>query len=151
MKRQRSVSRRAKQGGNAMIEFALSATLLLTLFIGITGFSRIFNLANMAGGAAEAGIQWGALSPTNSDNLSGIQKAALNDTGNYSGATAVASQFCTCSVGGTQVTCPASCGNNTVAEKYIQVSVTLPYQAVITYPMLPNPINVTQTVCARVQ
>jgi hypothetical protein len=134
-----------------MIEFALSATVLMTLFVGVTGFSRIFNLANMAMGAAEAGVQYGSLSPAHYGDLSGMQTAALNDTGNYTGATATATQFCTCSVGGAQVSCPATCNGNGVAETYIQVSVTIPYAGVINYPMLPNPVNITQTSCARVQ
>jgi hypothetical protein len=48
--------RKARQRGNALIEFALSATLLFTLFVDVVSFSRLFNIANMAAGAAMAGI-----------------------------------------------------------------------------------------------
>jgi type IV secretory pathway TrbL component len=123
---------------------------MLSLFVGVTGFSRIFNIANMAAGAAQAGIQYGALSPANNGDLAGMQAAALSDTGNYPGATATATQFCACSVGGTQVTCPASCDVGS-PETYIQISVTIPYQPLINYPMLPNPMAVTQAASARVQ
>ena len=144
-------SRRARQRGNAIIEFALSATLLITLVAGIVGFSRIFNLANTSMGAAEAGVQYGALSPAHSGDLVGMQNAALADTGNYAGATATATQYCTCSVGGSQVSCsPNPCGSSTIL-KYAQVSVTLPYQTMINYWMIPNPVNVTQTAVGRVQ
>ena len=150
MKRPVSSRRRRRQRGNALIEFALSATLLLSIAIGITGFSRIFNLANMAAGAAAAGVQYGALSPAHYNDLAGMQTAATNDTGNYPGASAVATQFCTCSVGGTQGSCPASCGGS-LGQTYIQVSVTIPYTSVISFPSIPNPVNITQTACARVQ
>ncbi len=150
MKRPVSRRRRARQRGNAMVEFALSATLMLTLVIGVTGFARVFNLANMAVGAADAGIQYGALSPGHYGDLTGMQNAALADTGNYSGATAVATQFCTCSIGGTQGACPASCGS-TLGQTYIQVTVTIPYTSVITFPNVPNPVNITHVACARVQ
>jgi Flp pilus assembly protein TadG len=150
MKRPVSSRRRRRQRGNALIEFALSSTLLLSIAIGITGFARIFNLANMAAGAAAAGIQYGALSPSHYNDLSGMQTAALNDTGNYAGASAVATQFCTCSIGGTQGSCPASCGGS-LGQTYIQVSVTIPYTSVISFPSIPNPVNITQSASARVQ
>ena len=133
-----------------MIEFALSSSLLLMLFVGVTGFSRIFNIANMASGAAMAGIQYGALSPSHNGDFTGMQTAALNDTGNYPGATATASQFCSCSVGGAQVCCPATCSSGS-PQTYIQVVVTIPYQSVVSLPSIPNPVNITQSACARVQ
>ncbi len=133
-----------------MIEFALSSTVLLMLFVGVVGFSRIFNIANMASGAAMAGIQYGALSPSHNGDFAGMQTAALNDTGNFAGATATASQFCTCSVGGAQVNCPATCASG-APETYIQVVVTIPYQSVVSMPSIPNPVNITQSACARVQ
>jgi hypothetical protein len=120
------------------------------LFVGVVGFSRVFNIANMASGAAMAGIQYGALSPSHNGDLAGMQTAALNDTGNYPGAAATASQFCTCSVGGAQVTCPATCSSGS-PETYIQVVVTIPYNSVVSLPSIPNPVNITQSACARVQ
>lgn len=151
MKTVANPSRRRKSRGVALVEFALSSTLLLLLAVGVTGFARIFNAASMAQGASEAGVQWGATSATNWGNITGMQTAALNDTGNYPGATAVATQFCTCSIGGTQTTCPASCGSSSTYQEYIQVQVTIPYNTVINFPWLPNPISITQTACARVQ
>jgi hypothetical protein len=79
-----------------------------------------------------------------------MQTAALNDTGNYPGTTATASQFCTCSVGGAQVSCPATCSSGS-PETYIQVVVTIPYNSVVSLPSIPNPVNITQSACARVQ
>ena len=145
-----SSKRRQRQRGNAVVEFALASTLLLTLFVGVTGFSRIFNIANMAAGAAQAGVQFGSLSPSHNGDITGMQTAALNDTGNYPGATAVASQWCTCSVGGSVVGCSSTCSSGSL-EMYVQVQVTIPYTTVISYPMLPNPVNITQSACARVQ
>src|SRR5579872_806251 len=147
----RNNSRRKNQRGNAIVEFALAATLMLLMFCGVTGFSRIFNVANMAAGAAEAGVQYGALSPAHNGDFTGMQTAALNDTGNYTGATATAAQVCYCSVGGTVTTCPASCSGSDSPETYIQVTVTIPYSPVINFPMLPDPINITESAMARVQ
>ena len=148
--RRASTSRSKKQGGNALIEFALCSSVLFLMVTGITDFARLFNLADMTAGAASAGIQYGALSPAHYGDLTGMQNAALADTGNYPNATATATQFCTCGVGGTQVTCPATCFGSSPAT-YIQVTVTIPYQSIWSYPGIPNPINVTQVACARVQ
>jgi Flp pilus assembly protein TadG len=142
--------RRKNQGGNALIEFALCSTVLLMFLCGITGFSRIFNIESMAQGAAEAGVLYAALSPANYNNLAGVQNAALADTGNYPGATATASLFCTCSVGGAQSSCPASCSSGT-SMTYVKVSVTIPYSPVIVYPWVPAPINCTQIAIGQVQ
>lgn len=148
----RSVTRRRSrsQRGNILVEFALTSTVLLLIVCGITDFARLFNIANMAAGAASAGIGYAGLSPANYGDITGIQNAALADTGNYPGATATATQFCACSVGGTQVSCPATCGNGN-PETYVQVTVTVPYAAMFSYGWIPNPVNVTQLACARVQ
>lgn len=150
VRRPASLARKARQRGNVLVEFAVTSTVLLIIACGVTGFARIFNVGSMAAGAAAAGVQYGALSPAHYGDLTGMQNAALADTGNYPGATATATQFCTCSVGGTQQACPITCSSGT-PETYIQVSVTVPYQSVINYPMLPNPVTITQVACARVQ
>ena len=140
----------SKRRGNALIEFALCSSVLLLIACGITDFARLFTLANLATGAASAGVQYGALSPAHYGDLTGMQNAALADTGNYPGATAIATQFCACSVGGTHVSCPASCSSGT-PETYVQVAVTIPYQSVLSYPGIPDPISISQTAVAQVQ
>jgi hypothetical protein len=117
---------------------------------GVTDFARLFNLANMAVGAASAGLEYASIGSEYWSDYADIQTAALNDTGNYPGATATATNFCTCSVGGAQVSCPATC-NSGAPETYVQVSVTIPFTPVFHYPGLPNPVNITQVASARVQ
>jgi Flp pilus assembly protein TadG len=150
MKGDMKVSRRKRQGGNAIIEFSLCAGVLLMMACGVTDFARLFNLANMSTGAASAGLGYASISPANWSDFTDIQTAALNDTGNYPGATATATNFCTCGIGETQVSCPATCSTGT-AQTYVQVSVTIPFSPIFHYPGVPNPINVTQVACARVQ
>jgi hypothetical protein len=57
---------------------------------------------------------------------------------------------CRTTRGGAQVTCPATCNTGT-AMTYVQVSVTIPFTPIFNYPGIPNPINITQVACARVQ
>jgi Flp pilus assembly protein TadG len=139
-----------RQGGNALIEFSLSAVVLFLFSCGVADFSRLVTLGRLADGAAMAGTQYAALSPAHYNDLTGVHDAAIADTGNFTGATATVTQFCACSVGGTHVTCPASCGNAS-PETYVQVIVTIPFQSMFNYPWLPNPINVSSLSVVRVQ
>lgn len=146
----KSLQKQRRRRGNALLEFGIIAPVLLIMTCGVSDFARMFNLANTAVGAASAGIEYASIGPEYWSDSSDIQTAALNDTGNYPGATATATTFCTCSVGGAEVTCPASCGSGT-QEEYVQVTVTIPFTPVISYPGLPNPVSITQTAVARVQ
>ena len=143
-------ARRTRQGGNSLVEFALMSVVLLMLTCGVADFARLFSIANMAAGAAEAGVQYGALSPSHYSDPSSMRTAALADTGNYPGADATASQFWTCSVGGTTYTTQPTCTSGAL-ETYIQVVVTIPYTSIFKYPMIPNPVSISQLACARVQ
>ncbi len=126
------------------------AVVMFLLSCGVADFARCVTAANVAQAAAAAGTQYGALSPAHYNDLTGVQNAALANTIGYSGTTAVATQFCTCTVGGTQGTCPASCGSGT-GQTYLKVVVTIPYQSMFNYPMLPNPISVSGFSAVRLQ
>src|SRR5438552_9563792 len=115
-----SQKRQARQRGNALVEFAICSVCLLLITVGVTDFARLFTIADMAASAAAAGTQYGSLSPSHWADYTGMQHAALDDTGNLTGATATPSQTCYCSVGGQAVTCPAetSCTSGS-PETYI--------------------------------
>ena len=139
-----------RQRGNALVEFAVSSVLLLLLSIGVTDFARIFSVADAAASAAEAGTTYGALSPAHYGDLDGMQTAAKDDAGNPTGMTAVASQVCTCSIGGAAVDCPAICSTGT-AETYIKVVVTIPVTMAFSYPWMPAVTSMSGLSMVRVQ
>jgi Tfp pilus assembly protein PilX len=143
--------RRTRQRGNVLIEFALMAVLLLLTTLGVTDFGRLFNTANMAANAAAAGTQYGSLSPAHYTDLTGMQNAALADAQNATGVTATASQVCRCSVGGSPVSCPASCVAPDSPETYIQVVVSVPFTTVARLPWIPQSLSVTGRSVVRVQ
>ena len=143
--------RRAGQRGSTLIEFAICSTLLILLTVGITDFSRMFTVADMAAGASAAGTQYGALSPAHWSDFTGMQNAALLDTGNATGVAATATNVCVCSIGGSSVTCdPSSCGGTTPL-KYVSVAVTVTFTSVFSYPWMPNLPSFTTTSMVRVQ
>lgn len=139
-----------RRRGNALLEFGIVAPVLLLMTCGVCDFARLFNISNTAVGAAGAGIAYASIGTEYWSDSADIQQAALNDTGNYAGATASATTFCTCSIGGAQVSCPTTCPNGT-AQEYVQVTVSIPFTPVFNYPGLPNPVTITQVSSARVQ
>ena len=152
MRMSRAVSprRRATQRGNALIEFALTSVLLMLITVGVTDFSRLFAIADMAASAASAGAQYGALSPAHWSDFTGMQTAALNDAGTQTGATATATNTCYCTLGGTATTCPASCGGAS-GITYVTVSVTVPATSYFNYPWMPSIGSLSSTNTVRVQ
>ena len=150
MKIEISQNRRVRQRGNALVEFALCSVLLLLITVGVTDFARLFTIADMAASAAAAGTQYGTLSPAHYTDYSGMQDAALEDTGYLTGATATASQTCYCSVGGSSVTCPASCGSGS-PEIYVTVQTSVPFTPAFSYPWVPTVLSVSGMSSVRVQ
>ena len=142
--------RRRRQSGNILLEFSLAAPLLFLFFFGIVNFARLFNSAEVVADAAAAGTQYGALSPAHNGDFTGMQNAALADAPNAPGLTATASQFCTCSIGGPHLPCPASC-NNGSSQTYIEVDASLPFTATLTFPGMPTTMTLTHNSIVRVQ
>ncbi len=139
-----------RRAGNVLIEFALSSTLLFLVMFGVIDFSRIFSVACAVEGAARAGTQYGMLSPAHYNDFTGMQNAALANAGSPSGMTATASQFCACSIGGAQLSCPATCSTGS-PETYIQMVISMPYTTTFSYPGIPYTTNLSGTSVVRVQ
>jgi Flp pilus assembly protein TadG len=146
-----SPARRANQRGNAMVEFAICAVVLMMITIGVTDFSRLFSVAEVSASAAAAGAQYGALSPAHWSDFAGIQEAAQDDAGNVSNATATASNTCYCTVGGLPVTCPADCSGGGSPMTYITVTVSTPFSSAFNYPWMPAVTSISSTNSVRVQ
>ena len=139
-----------RRAGNMLIEFALMSSLLFLVMFGVIDFSRIFSVACEVQGAARAGTQYGMLSPAHYNDLTGMQNAALANAGSPAGMTATASQFCACSIGGAQQSCPATCSTG-APETYIQMVVSMPYTTTFTYPGIPHTTNLSGSSVVRVQ
>jgi hypothetical protein len=125
--------------------------MLLLVAAGVTDFARVFNTADMAASAASAGLQYGSMSPAHYGDLAGMQDAAVDDAGSDSGITAVASQFCTCSIGGAGVDCPATCTGSDTAETYIKVTTTIPFSPLFQFPLIPSVTNISGIAITSVQ
>jgi len=133
-----------------LIEFALSSSLLFLLLFGVIDFSRVFAIACAVQGAARSGTQYGMLSPAHYNDFNGMRNAAVGSTNVSSGLTASAYQFCSCSIGGARVDCPATCSAGS-PETYIEVDVAMPYYTIASYPGIPAITNLSARSIVRVQ
>lgn len=109
--------------GSASLEFALAATLLLTIIIGATGFSEAAYQRMRLIAAARAGAQYALTSPTDLPGIAAAARAASDL--DAATVTVNASQFCGCA-DGSDIPCANSCATST-QRRYVSVSVTEPY------------------------
>src|SRR5690349_2393404 len=109
-----------RRTGSAMIEFALLAPLLLLLLAGVLDYSMALRTAMAVSDAARAGAHYGSLSVANSNDIAGMQAAALDSAPNVTGMTATAARSCKCS-NGSAVSCTGSCGGGSM-RIYVEVT-----------------------------
>jgi len=133
--------------GTVLIEFALVVPLFLLLCVAGIDFARVFNTAIVLTGATRTGLEYAGQSAAAAADTSGIASLVSASAGNPAGLTVTSTQFCTCSIGGTQVACSSKCSGKIT---YVQVSASLPFQTLVAWPYFPQPLTVTKTGVIRV-
>src|SRR3954465_8617970 len=85
----------ASDAGSALVELAVSLTLLVLVMACAVDFARVFYVGMELTNAARASAQYGAYNPAQSGNIAGMQ-AAAKDSVNITGVTATALRTCQC-------------------------------------------------------
>ena len=135
--------------GSSFIETAILVPAMLLLCCGTMDFARVVYAGIEIASAARAGVQYGALTPGNSGNTSGMTQAALTDAADLgSTVTASASNFCACS--GATVDCTSIC-NGAVPDGYVSVTANYTFNSSIPYPGVPQTVVLSRTAKMRVQ
>lgn len=123
---------------------------MLMLCCGTMDFARVVYAGIEIAGAARAGVQYGALTPGNSGDTTGMVNAALADAADLgTTVTASASNFCTCS--GATVPCDAPCADGTTPEGYVAVTANYTFNTALPYPGLPQTVVLSRTAKMRAQ
>jgi len=145
--------RQSNETGSAMVEMVIVLPFLLMLLFIATEFGQFSYFSIEVANAAHAGAQFGASSPTNAANISGMQQAALNDASDVSGLSSTASSFCRCSSGGGNVACLlTSCSGSSRLIQYVKVNTKATLIPWFSYPPIstafaplvsPNSFNAT--------
>ncbi len=136
--------------GNAIVEFALVSTLVMTILFGVMDYGRIFGLAEQTANAANAGAAFAGMSVANSGNLAAITSAAKADAPEATAMTVSVNSLCTCTFGGEPISCSSSCAYGT-KRVYVQVNTALPFQTLAQYPFLPGSTTLRASAIMRIQ
>ena len=123
-----------REEGQALVETALSMTLLILMMLGAVEFGQMAFSAIAVGNAAKAAAQYAAQSHVTAADLAGMQHAAQNEYPTPSSLTlvsptATSGYACTCAGTGVSVVCT----NNSVSSpacpgSYMEVTVTIQTQ-----------------------
>jgi hypothetical protein len=95
----KKMERARREEAQSLVELALLMPLFLVILLGSAEFARFAWAAVLTSNAARAGAAFGAVSPTNAINGTGIATAAANDSTNLSGLNTTSSVSCYCIYG----------------------------------------------------
>ena len=123
-----------RRRGSSMVEFALSAPLLLLLTAGVLNYGLALRMGISVAEAARAGAQYGSASVANAADQAGIQSASQNAAPNLSGLTVTPVLSCKCG-NGAAVSCSGSCATGAV-EMYVEVTARATALNAFSYPAL---------------
>jgi Flp pilus assembly protein TadG len=147
--------RTTAQIGQAMVEMAMMAPVLLLILITIIDFGRVMYFYMGVTGAARAGAQYGAQSISTAADTTGMVKAAKANApasaDGFTMNTPTASEICKCA-DGTALTCgppltlvggaaiPSTC---TDIRIYVKVQTSGTFKTLLNYYLIPNTANLT--------
>ena len=141
-----------RQRGSAMMELAVILPLLLVTTIGLVDFGRAAFEAIEVENAAHAGASYGARSKGLAADVTGIESAAIADMGDEVDASKVAiesERFCECD-NGSSIDCDNTC-SGVQPLMYVRVEVEKKFTTLLTYPGIPDGIDLKREVQLRVR
>jgi Flp pilus assembly protein TadG len=126
--------------GQALVEVALTAPLLILLLLGAAELGQVAFAAIEVANAASAGVQYGAQTTITASDTTGIQTAASDDASNLTGLTATSSFTCICSNGSASTCLPTDCSTSNI-EEILTVKTQASVTPLIHLPGLPRPFT----------
>jgi Flp pilus assembly protein TadG len=138
--------------GASMLELSLMAPILVLLAIGLIEISRFAYYSIQVGGAARAGVQYGAQNLVSATDTSGMVAAATADAENVPGFAATASVSCTCADASpcNPTDVPADCASSHRIV-YVSLDATGSMQSLLQLPLVPTSYSIDRTVTMRVE
>jgi Flp pilus assembly protein TadG len=141
------VQRKARDGGQSMLEFALMLPFLMLLMIGVIETGRAIYYTVEVNHAATAGVEYGAQNATTAQNIGLMESDATSDAGFPGTMTATAVNGCACDDGtgiscsyplATQSNCPSfSCPQGQQLVECVQVTTQATITPLFHFPGLP--------------
>ena len=128
--------------GQALIETALSLSILVFLLIGGADFARVFAAQVGVLNSARAGVEAGVvrqLNVSSSANIATIQSYAQDELGRVPGVDV-----------STATITPTWTQDSITLVNYVNVRVQYTYRTIITWPLVPNSVNLDRTATMRI-
>ena len=155
----RRAGQRKREAGQALVELALVAPVLLALVLGVADFCRAFYASIAVTNAARAGAQYAYAQGYTSGSFADIQAAAVNDAGlrEFNASNVVATYYCECpgiatqyplcKNGGTVL----SCTGGVAPEIWTDVSTSYRFTTIVNYPGIPHSTTLSGRAQMRLQ
>ena len=138
IRRRRLNTRNRGDRGQALVELALIAPVLIILMLGVVDYGRIYFAYVSVTNGARIGADYAATDPQAATDTAGIRAAALGDT------TDLLNQ----SESNPNVTVVTA--NDSQGRLYADVTMTYTFTTLFPWPGLPTSIDVERTVRSRV-
>jgi Flp pilus assembly protein TadG len=135
--------------GNAAVEFAVIAPILVTLTIGVADFGIMANQKAALVAAARAGAEYARTNPSNSTTVLAIMQAYTGSS--LSGFTGtLTGPVCECDAGAATSTgdCTGTCVGP--VHTYVTVTATRSFSPILPFAGIVFPTSLTATVTTRV-
>ena len=124
--------------GQALVELALIAPILIILMLGVIDYGRVYFAYVSVTNGARVGADYAAIGPTQAADTAAIKAAALGDTGDLLAQSS------------TNPDVTVTTANDSQGRLYADVTMTYTFSTLFPWPGLPTSINVERTVRSRV-
>ncbi len=134
----RTRTRNRRDRGQALVELALIAPILIILMLGVIDYGRVYFAYVSVTNGARIGADYASGSATKAADTAGIKAAALGDT------TDLLNQS------DTNPNVSVTTANDSQGRLYADVTMTYTFSTLFPWPGLPSSINIERTVRSRV-
>ncbi|MCH8025995.1 MAG: pilus assembly protein [Chloroflexi bacterium] len=138
IRRPRTNTRKRGDRGQALVELAMIAPVLIIIMLGVIDYGRIYFAYVSVTNGARNGADYAAIGPTEAADTAGIKAAALTDTSDLLDQSA------------TNPDVAVVTANDSQGSLYADVTMTYTFTTLFPWPGLPTSINVERTVRSRV-
>lgn len=125
----------------AAVEFAIVLPILITVFLGMTDFGRVSYSAIALANSARSGAAYASMNPYDNSNQAAwqarVRQAAVDEL----------SQSPAFDAG--KLTITATSTTESGGLRRVRVEAAYPFQTIISWPLIPNSLDLKQTVVMR--
>ena len=130
------------KSGSSLVELGILLPAVLAVILCVAEVAVYLQRSIVVIEAASVGARFGVIAG-NATNTAGMIQAAQSASGGLNAFTATARAFCSCSPGGTQVSCSSSCASMVAISHYVQVTTTAAVPGIFHIAVLPSSISPT--------